>query len=683
MFDAKNLNTLEYPKILKMLSDFAQSEGGKAGAKALVPSATLAEAERSLSETAEADRVLFEFSVNPSFAVDNIREILIKAQKGAVLSIPDLLKIGRALRVSRRLQKSLNAVNEIPLLREMTSHLYDDEVLEKSIYESFISETEVADNATAELRSIRLRIRKLNDGVKTKLQTFITAPAYSKYLQDAIITMRSDRYVIPVKSDCKGAISGLVHDQSASGSTLFIEPMQVVELNNELRVEKINEQAEIERILRNFSTSVRAHADSINRSYDVIVNTDLIFARAQLARSQKAVRPELNSSGAIKIREGRHPLIDSAKVVPISLELREKDRMLLITGPNTGGKTVTLKLVGLFVVMAMSGLYIPAKSAQLSIFDGVYSDIGDEQSIEQSLSTFSAHINNIINILSAITPDSLVLFDELGAGTDPSEGAALAVSISEHLIGVGAKAFITSHFNDLKEFALITEGVVAASMEFDIHTFSPTYRLVMRAIGSSNALAIAERLGLSKAIIENAKSRISGEKRQFDNVITAAEETRRKAEILVGEASLDREKAAGVLREAEKEKQLIAQKREKLDESIRKETKRLIEQSVEEANDIIERIKELLDKPELEEADVFTARKLKKQLENMSAEYDKETVTDDKPDNSSPLKIGDNVWVKSLSKRGRLNKMSARGEADVLIGKLNVKVKKGDFYKVK
>lgn len=545
-----------------------------------------------------------------------------------------------------------------------------------------MSETEVADNASNELRAIRIRIRKLNDNVRSKLQLFITSPKYSKYLQDNIITVRGDRYVIPVKSDCKGTIPGLVHDQSASGSTLFVEPMQIVELNNELKVELVNEQLEIEKILRNFSNQIEGCADGITYSYNTVVDMDMVFAKAQLAREYKATKPELNEDGVIDIRAGRHPLIDQKKVVPVSLALKKDEKMLLITGPNTGGKTVTLKLVGLFTLMAMSGLFIPAKSANLSIFDGVYSDIGDEQSIEQSLSTFSSHIKNTIGILDVITDKSLVLFDELGAGTDPGEGAALAVSIAEYLLRVGAKSFITSHFNDLKEFSLVTKGVVAASMEFDSNTFCPTYKLVMGAIGSSNALAIAKKLGLSDEIIENAKSKISVEKRQFDNVLTAAEKTRMKAAELVSEASIDRENAAKALKDAEIEKKRIEEKREKLDESIRKETKRLIENSVEEANDILEQIKEILNKPQVEDKDLFEARKLKKQLENMTADYEKEAVVEDVKDDS-PLKIGDNVFVKSLQKKGKLTSVNQRGEAVVAFGKLTTKVKKDDYYKVK
>ncbi len=684
MFDVKSLKTLEYDKILEMLASYAQSQGGKAKARNLTPLEDYDGVVHAIAETDEADRTLFDFSVNPSFSVDDIDEALARASKGAVLSIGDILKVGRTLRVSRRLKKAIYTVNGIPILTTMVQGLYDNMDLENRIFDSFISETEVSDNASAELRSIRIRIRKLNDNVKTKLQSYITSSTYQKYLQDNIITVRGDRYVIPLKSECKGTIQGLVHDQSASGSTLYVEPMAIVELNNDLRTAKAEEQFEIERILRNFSMAIQGCADRLQCSYEVITDMDLIFAKANLAREWKAVKPNINTKGVVKISAGRHPLIDGKKVVPVSMSMGAQDKMLLITGPNTGGKTVTLKLVGLFVLLAMSGMYLPAKNADVAIFDGVYCDIGDEQSIEQSLSTFSGHIKTIIEILDKITDHSLVLFDELGAGTDPGEGAALAVSISERVLEIGAKSLVTSHFNDLKEFALVTKGVVCASMEFNVETLSPTYKLVMGAIGCSNALDIAKKLGLDDNIIGRAKNKVAPEKRRFDEVLNAAEETRRKAQQLVSDASLDRAKAREVLLDAEKEKAVIAQKKEKLDETIRRGTKNLIENSVEEANDIIFALKEILSKPEEEivDADLFEAHKLKKKLENMSAEYDKESVVEDQMIEGE-IHLGDNVWVKSLGKKGKLTKVNNRGEGEVSFGKISVKVKKNDYYKVK
>ena len=684
MFDTKSLKTLEYDKILDMLATYAQSQGGKDKARNLMPFEDCEDVLHSLAETEEADRTLFDFSVNPSFSVDDIDEVLARASKGAVLSIGDILKVGRTLRVSRRLKKSIYTVNGVPILTSMVQGLYDDIDLENRIYDSFISETEVSDNASLELRSIRIRIRKLNDNIKTKLQSYITSSSYQKYLQDNIITLRSDRYVIPLKSECKGTIQGLIHDQSASGSTLYVEPMAIVELNNDLRTAKAEELVEIERILRKFSMAIQGCSERLQIAYQIITDMDCIFAKANLARAWKAVKPDVNTKGVIKINGGRHPLIDKDKVVPVSLSLNSADKMLLITGPNTGGKTVTLKLVGLSVLLAMTGMYIPAKSANIAIFDGVYSDIGDEQSIEQSLSTFSGHIRTIIEVLDKITDKSLVLFDELGAGTDPGEGAALAVSICEKVLSIGAKSFVTSHFNDLKEFALVTNGVICASMEFNVETLSPTYKLVMGAIGCSNALDIAKKLGLDEEIINRAKHKVSPEKRKFDEVLNAAEETRRKAQQLVQDASLDRAKAREVLIDAEKEKAVIAQKKEKLDETIRRGTKNLIENSMEEANDIIFALKEILAKPEEEiaPADLFEAHKLKKKLENMSAEYDKESVVED-AEIPGEIKIGDNVWVKSLGKKGKVLKMNSRGEAEISFGKMTVKVKKNDYYRVK
>ncbi len=682
MFDENGLESLEYNKILTLLSAFAQSKGGKRSALSLAPKTTIEAAEHELSLTAEADRVLFEFSVSPSFSVDEIEDILSKADKGAVLSIREILRVGRALSVARKLLISLKKVSNIPLLSDMAKGLFIDEPFEKKLFSAFISDSDIADTASENLATIRSNLRKLADKVRASLQSFIGSPTYRKYLQDAIITVRGDRYVIPVKSEFKGMIPGLVHDQSASGATIYIEPMQVVNLNNQIKTEKLAEDAEIDSILRSYSFSIAGMSESISSSYNIMVAMDVIFARAQLAHSQKAIRPDLNETGELSIVEGRHPLIAPKIVVPLTLKMRSEDKMLLITGPNTGGKTVTLKMAGLFVLQALSGIYIPAKSANIPIVDGVYSDIGDEQSIEQNLSTFSGHITNISDILDKMTDKSLLLFDELGSGTDPSEGAAIAVAICDYVIKSGAKFIVTSHFNDLKEFALTHGNVVTASMEFDTATFKPTFKLVMGAIGTSNALDIATNLGLKPEIIARAKESISTDKQAFDSVLSAAEETRRRAEELVLDASLDREKAADALREAESKKQEFAVKLEKLNDSIRRKTKDLIEDSVAEADEIIDQLREILNRDTIEEADIFKARALKRKLQTMSARYGKDEIAQNEPDNT-PLEIGDPVWVKSLGKRGFLVSTNSRGEASIQLGKLNVKIKKGDYYKVK
>ncbi|HKL93905.1 MAG TPA: endonuclease MutS2, partial [Clostridia bacterium] len=662
MIDDRALVILEYNKILAQLASFTQSESAKAKVMLLRPVVEKSKAEQLLKETQEADRVLFEYAVSPSFAVDDLSTALSLAKKYATLSISDILKVGRCLATSRRVKTALAKINNIPILSGMSSMLYIDQKLEDSISSAFISDTDLADNASVALRQLRAKIRKQNASIKSTLIGYTTNANYSKYLQDNIVTIRSDRYVIPVKSEHKGAIAGLIHDQSSSGSTIYVEPMAIVNMNNDLKTLLVEEQAEIERILRDFSSRINAIESIMTYSYDMIVSLDTIFARAQLAKVQKAVCPDLNEKGIINISNGRHPLIDAKKVVPITIKIEQSIKMLLITGPNTGGKTVTLKLVGLFTVMALSGLFVPSSYADIAIFDSVYCDIGDEQSIEQSLSTFSGHIKNIINILEKMSPNSLLLLDELGAGTDPSEGAALAVSIALYVLNYGAKAILTSHFNDLKEFALTSELVATASMDFDIKTFAPTYRLIMGAVGASNALKIATRLGLNKEIIIDAESRISKEKRDFDNVLTSAEETRRRAEKVVKDAEHDRKQAELFLQEAEREKNVVAQKREKLDETIRKETKRLIENSVEEANELIDEIREILNSPQIEEGDLFKAQKIRKQIENLAAHYDEESIVSVKKADGQ-AKEGDKVFVKSLNNVGILETVSSRGEA--------------------
>ena len=684
MFDDKSLKTLEYDIILAKLATLAQSPGGKALALELKPVYDIAQAQFMLDCTAEADHILFDLSISPSFDVIDIHEAVGRAKKGATLSIPELLEIGRCLRIGRRVIESITKVPDAPLLLEKVSYLYQNKDIEKVIADSFLSESEVADNASAELRAIRIRIRHINDNIKTKLQSFISSSNYSKMLSDSIVTVRGDRYVIPVKNEYRGQINGLVHDQSASGQTIYIEPTAIVELNNDLRQAQFEEQKEIDRILRTLTDRIRVYADQIEWSYEHMVELDLIFAKAQLARLYKALKPDINEKGIISINAGRHPLIDAKKVVPVSLEVGKGNKMLLITGPNTGGKTVTLKMVGLFVLMASSGLFIPAKYSNISIFDGVYSDIGDEQSIEQSLSTFSSHMKNTCDIFKKITPNSLVLFDELGSGTDPSEGAALAVAIVNYILKQDVVALVTSHFNDLKEFALITPGVATASMEFDIKTLSPTFKLVMNAIGSSNALDIASKLGLNPEIIEDAKSRLSSEKKQFDSVLIAAEATRKKAEQLVQDAIGDREQAALLRENAEKEKRILQEKQDKLNDKIRKETKKLIERSVDEADEIIEQLKEILSKPVIETKDLFDARDLRSKLRNLEAEYEREPVNNTQlEEDKTPLKIGDNIYVKSLDKVGVVTKLTPKGDAEVTLGKIHTKVKAGDFYKVK
>ncbi len=683
MIENKALKTLEYDKILKMLSSFAQSSSAKEKLAEIRPATSLDEAFGLLSETREADRVLFEYATNPSFSVDNLHFALNTVEKMAVLPISEILKVGRCLATSRRLDSSISKCIDVPILKGMLCNLHVNQRLEDRIFESFISDTEVADNASQNLKIIRQKIRRQNANIKSRLIGYTRMAKTSKVLQDNIVTIRENRYVIPVKSECKGQIPGLIHDQSASGSTLYVEPIEIVELNNELKVLLVEEQNEIERILRDFSDQIAVIATFLRMTYDTIVDMDIIFSKAQLAKVQKAICPELNTRGEFAVKNGRHPLIDPETVVPISIRIEKSTQMLLITGPNTGGKTVTLKLVGLFTAMALSGLFLPCHEANIAMFDSIYCDIGDEQSIEQCLSTFSAHIKNIIDITHKMNTNSLLLLDELGAGTDPAEGASLAVSISESILQCGAKAVVTSHFNDLKEFALKTNFVDTASMDFDETTFSPTFKLVMGSVGTSNALKIATRLGLDKKIVERAESYITNEKKDFDNVIMSAEETRRFAEKIVEEAQSDRILAKEYLLEAEQERNLVKQKKEKLDDIIRKETKKLIAESVEEATEIIDELKAILKKNDVSDADVFTAQKLRKKLENMSAKYQEDCIVPVTPCNEK-AKVGDKVWVVSLAKNGVLVSINERKkESEIKLGKILMKIKNNDYYKIK
>ena len=426
--EPKTLKSLEYDKILDMLKGYCQSSSAKNLAGSLLPTSDIEEVRALLSETAEADKVLYDFSVDPNFAIDDVSAALSRAEVLSTLSMGDLIKIARVLKVAREVRTSVEKVQNIPHLTDVLGGIFVNKAFEDDVSKAILSETEMNDNASPELRSIRQKIRRINDNIRSKLNEYVTSPVYGKYLQDNIITVRGDRYVIPVRAECRGNVSGIVHDQSASGQTVYVEPQQIVEMNNDLKTQLLSEAAEIEKILREFTFRVSTDAVGIRRNFDIVTRLDVIFAKAKLARGQKAVMPEVNDKGYLSVKKGRHPLISKEKVRPITVYLGKDFDILLVTGPNTGGKTVTLKLTGLFVLMAMTGLFLPAEDAEIPMFDEIYSDIGDEQSIEQNLSTFSGHMKNITEIVRKMTTKSLLLLDELGAGTDPSEGAVRAVA---------------------------------------------------------------------------------------------------------------------------------------------------------------------------------------------------------------------------------------------------------------
>ena len=654
----KALKTLEYQKILDMLKTHVSSERARELADETRPTDDKNLAESWLTETFEADKILYEQSLDPNFAIDNIVTSLERTRKLSNLTMAELLKIARVLKVSRILKNTLSRAIDADVIKGYSFGLFTNLPLEERIDKSIISDTEMSDDASPALRQIRIKIRRTNENVKLKLQSYVTQGKYQKYLQDNIVTMRGDRYVIPVKSEFKGAMQGLVHDQSASGQTLFIEPLAVVELNNELKTLLIEEQQEIEKILTDLTASVRGDVNEILNNYEIIARLDLIFARAKLARSMKAIMPKINDKGYINIVAGRHPLIDKNKVKPITIYLGKDFDVMLITGPNAGGKTVTLKLVGILEVMALSGMFIPAGA-------------------DSEISTFSGHLKNIVSFINDITPDTLLLLDELGAGTDPAEGSALAVAITKEIKKVGAKAVITSHFNALKEYSVSTEGVGSSSMDFNVNTFEPLYRLIIGSTGTSNAIQIARRLGLKKEIVDDADSMLSEESKSFDKVLMSAEKARKTAEELTEQAKIHKIEAEKELKNVQDELKKLRDNNEKLNEQIRKDTKKLIESSVSEANDIIDELKELLNKPD--EQALFEARKLKKRLENMSAEYEDNDINADYDQNlnfiGGEIKVGDEVYVDTLDKVGKVTAVNKNGEYEIMLGAVKTKVK--------
>jgi len=564
----KSLRTLEFPRVLSMLAESAVSAAAKERALALLPVTDTRDARELMAQTTAAWRMM-NLKGSPAIgAVRDIRMNLKRAEMGGSLSMPALLEVAELLEATRRL-KAYSDEDGAPSCLDGYFHmLTPNRYLYERITTAIISEDEMADSASRDLYDIRRKIRGANGKVRETLQKIITSPTHAKHLQDPIITQRSGRFVVPVKSEHKNDLSGLVHDVSSSGSTFFIEPAQVVALNNEIRELLSAEQKEIERVLAEISADVADNAENIAASYEATVELDLIFAKAKIAIRQRASEPEFRDDFSIELKRARHPLLNRDTAVPIWVRLGREFDTLVVTGPNTGGKTVTLKTIGLFPLMAACGLYIPAEEGSaVSIFKGVYADIGDEQSIEQSLSTFSSHMKNIVGVLKEAGEGSLVLFDELGAGTDPVEGAALAVSIILHARGLGARVAATTHYAELKEFALTTAGVENASCEFDIETLRPTYKLLIGVPGKSNAFAISERLGLDKNIILAAEELIGSDDRSFDAALARLENERKRVEELkTEEAELRREAADSAARarkfrsDAEKEKSRAAER---------------------------------------------------------------------------------------------------------------------------
>ncbi len=681
MIDFKTLKTLELDKILERVSAFAVSEKGKSIVRSTMPCESVAACERELTLTAEAYDVMYTYGVYPSLGIDDVTEALKISEKLSMLTMGELLRIADVLKVSRLVKAGILHIEaRLPNLKAYAADLYVAPMLEKDITDSIISDTEMSDNASPELAAIRRNIKKANDKLRDKLNSYITSSEYSKYLQDNIITMREDRYVIPVKSDARGAIKGLIHDQSTSGQTVYIEPLAIVELNNELRSLVLDEQKEIEKILHQLTVRVGTDAKAFLQNFDIITEMDVVFARAIYSRDIRGTMPTVNENGLIDIRKGRHPLIPKEKVIPISVNLGKAFDILLITGPNTGGKTVTLKMTGLLCLMGMCGLFIPAASdSVIGFYPKIFCDIGDEQSIEQNLSTFSSHISNIVYILDRLDKDCLLLIDEIGVGTDPEEGAALAVAVTDYVKNSGARSVITTHYSSLKEYSYVTERVENACMDFNPTTYAPTYNLIIGIPGTSNALEISAALGMKPEIINAAKSGITREKRSFEEVIQSADFARRKAEDEAENNVRLNAELESARKALEQSKAELDATRQKLTVNARKEVKRMTENALGEVNKILDELKTIVDNPT--EGSFFRAAKLRKQIEALDVEDEPET---DKPETvEEPPSVGDWVFVTTLNSTAQLVEINKNNEYLVKLGGIKTRVRKKNVLKLK
>ncbi len=669
------LRVLEFTKIREMLAGYALSEFGRKKCLALTPLSDFAEVNRALDETEEAVVALTFLGGHPMTPFDDISEYLALAGKGSTLSQKALLSVAETLRSARAARSALVTDREnTPIITAMASRLQPMRQLEEDITEAILSEDEISDHASPALLDIRRHIRSANDRIREKLNSMAHGAAYSKYLMESIVTVRDGRYVLPVKQEYRQNVPGLVHDQSATGATLFIEPMAVVEMGNELKEWHMKERAEIERILAALSAQVADGGDLIAQNLSILQHLDFAFAKGMLSRELECVRPKMNEAGKINLVRVRHPLINREKVVPCSLWLGDDFTSLIITGPNTGGKTVTLKTLGLMTLMAQSGLHVPgALGTELSTFEEVYADIGDEQSIEQSLSTFSSHMTNIVGIMNAVTPRDLVLFDELGAGTDPTEGAALAQVILDALLKIHVRTAATTHYSELKAYALSTKGVENASVEFDVATLRPTYRLSIGVPGKSNAFEISRRLGLPEYLIDNAKQLLSHDTIRFEDVIANAEYHRQVAEKERQLAEQARQETVQLRNEAERLYKDMEEKREASTRKAKEEARRIMEKAKRESESILYDLKRMKKSANVPEHEVNALKKrMEDGIDSLSEGLSKPTGSFAQPPKT--VKIGDIVEITNLNTKGTVLSMpDAKGEVQLQAGILKLK----------
>ena len=666
MMKERTLRVLEFTKIRDRLASKAMTDMGRERCEALVPSSNMTEIQRMQAETEEATVILQYVGASPLVPFSDVRASLTLAEKGATLSPKALLEVAALMQSARAARKALDTERDnTPILKELAQRLSTLHNVEQDITNAIISEDEIADRASNELMDIRRHLRGANERIKEKLNQMIRSSAFQKYLQDPIVTMRNDRYCLPVKAEYRGSVPGLVHDQSSTGATLFIEPMAAVEMGNELKTWAAKEKQEIERILAALSAEIAPYADQLRETVETLAELDYIFAKGMLSREMNAVSPKLNQNGYINIIRGRHPLIDREKVVPSNLWMGKDFTSLIITGPNTGGKTVTLKTVGLLTLMAQAGLQVPADlGTELAVFEQVFADIGDEQSIEQSLSTFSGHMTTIVSIMHEVTPDDLVLFDELGAGTDPTEGAALAQAILQRLLNIRVRTLATTHYSELKAFALSTKGVENASVEFDVETLRPTYRLSIGVPGKSNAFEISRRLGLPENLIDDAKKLLSSDSVRFEDVIANAEYHRQVAE---------REREIARQASAETVRKQMEDQRENTIEKAKADARRIMEQTRRESESIIADLKRMKKEQQNPDAQVNAIRRrIENNVDNLSEGLLQKVDTGLPP---KEVRKGDTVEILTIGSQGTvLAPANAKGEVEVQAGILKLKV---------
>lgn len=679
--DKKILETLEYDKITAMLETHARCQIGKERARKLEPLTELAELNAELDLTSEAEAVLFRLGQSPIDEFPDTRDTLKRIKAVSALSMRELLDIASCLRAIRIAKSALTKESDQMRLAAMAVNLPSYKFIEDELNRCILNEDEMFDGASPALSRIRRELRVANEKVREKLNSMIRSSTYQQYLQDPIITMRNGRFVIPVKQEYRKQIPGLIHDQSGSRQTLFIEPAAVVELGNTFKKLLAQERDEIERILSELTSMVAPYGEDIYNALILLGEIDLRFAKAQLARDMNAVRPEMNDELRIRIVRGRHPLLDKAKAVPIDIWLGEDFKTLIITGPNTGGKTVTLKTVGLFTLMAQAGMFVPADvGTRLGVFKNVYADIGDEQSIEQSLSTFSSHMTRLVGILKNADDKSLVLLDELGAGTDPIEGAALAMSILETLYGRRSTTLATTHYSEIKAFALARDGMENASMEFDIDKLCPTYRLFIGIPGKSNAFEISKRLGLDDDVINRAKQFLKGEDVRFEDVISGAESQRRIAEQERKLAEQARAELDALRAEVEKEKKKLEETKKGYQAKAREDARRVVADTKREMERLIVQIRSMKSINQSEADRVIQAsRDAVRERENALVEPEKKVV--DMSVAPKSVNPGDEVRIVSLENKKAtvLKKPDAKGDVLVQAGIMKIAVRLDDL----